>query len=1176
MSGSPLETNVVALDRRGNVLQRIDAAGNVFTNAFDGLNRLKIAAGPPVLSITLDCGDMPVTCTNYVTNVVQQIETTSYDYAGINTTNADALGDMTVRTRDALGRVTLAEAFGPGSSTPVRVIQNAYSLDNRYVTRTDGSNSLTISTQYAFDNDGRVLMTSRYPASDVVEFTVQSYDLAGNQVQAAQCSSSNGTVTVWSTNSWNYDGLNRKTEEITRDGATTVFGYNGFGDLTSRSMPGGLTWDATYNTAGQILTENDSSGGQSTRNFTNTYNLSGPFAGLLNTAADSRGVTQTNSYDDYLRVVGVGTSGSLAAQQMSCAWQYDVRGFVTNITQSFANTNTGPTTIIGRQFDAYGQILSESDSLGTTISQGWDAAGRRIQSGGQLFQYQADGRIIGVNGSTFGFGDDGLLTGRTNSSRAVVVNSRDGEGKLLRQTTTANSSTVLTENWSWTGDDLPVSYAAARTDYTDSRQFTYGTATRRLTQETFNLNGSQSVTNNYTYDGGTAAGLGVLTAAGEGSNSWSGSLDAFSRISTETNSIIHRTANGNVNGAATLRGYLNGQPLNVTYDPHAASVWYADIALSAGTSNTLSIYADHPSGLFTTNQNSTFTVAAGAFDSEQSQYDGSGNVTNRVWKRADGTVVRTQSLTWDAFGNLVNVTDLDGTNNGYNIVSVFDGLGRQVQTIETTISNNVALVTNPAPVVVTYAYDPQVGFLIEYVGITQGSSSRQDWFAYGPDISTRYGGMHGIGGLDTISTTVGPLNTTAAVINDAFGNVIGAITNSVLAWNASRESLYAPVEGYAPPRLSLDAPAFASVAWRTRPLNAVGFVQLGMRPYDPVRRAFMSADPLGHDADAGLNTAFGGNPAAFFDPDGRDWHQQYQNSPYPTLGFDAPPGYVPDYINGGITESYESRLLALWAEYQGSPEYLAYIQSLNSNASGNPIANYFGGIAYLYGALADETDNPYLGASLDFVSSLGSMGQRMTSPSAYIAQAAYDYDAAGGGITGVLGVVNRYNPTKPFYEVASGIDLNDGHELSGVERTSAGLNAFGTVLLGSAGVLNNPGTFAESGTIDPSLVRFTQDSISPNFKNGSSISDLVDALNGPDGADVASQVPPIRLVQQNGLLYTLDNRRLAAFSMTDFEVPYVMATPEEIAAEWTTKFTTTPEQGMGQFITVRPPKGWVP
>jgi YD repeat-containing protein len=883
---TPLETNVVVADHRGNIVQRTDAANNVFTSIYDGLDRLKVAVGPQIISITPSCGLMPVGCTNYVTNLVQQAGTNFYDLAGINVTNANALGEKTVTTRDVLGRATLVQTFAANSTTPVRVSQNTYSADQHTVTKYEGSSSQVIPTQYVFDNDGHAVLTSRYPsypATNVVEFILQTYDLAGNCVQSAQCSSSNGAVTVWSTNSWTYDGLNRLAAETTRDGAVTSFGYDALDDVVSRTMPGSLSWVASYNSAGQITTENDKNGAQTTRNVSYAYYSSAsPFAGLLNTTTDNRGVTRTNSYDDYLRVGGVATAGSLPEQQMSCSWQYDVRGLLTNIVQSFASGTTGPTTSISRQYDAYGQLTAESVTPGTTVGQGWDVTGRRITSGNQAFQYRADGRIVANDYSTFGYGDNGLLTAKTNGLRVVTVDQRDGAGKPLQETTKVNGSTVLAENWSWTGDDLPSAYTAARSDFTDARQFAYATASRRLTQETFNLSGSQSVTNNYSYDNGTAGGLGVLTkAATQSSNSWAASLDAFSRVSTETNSIIHRTASGFVNGAATLRGYLNGQPLNLNHDPHSASAWLADVALSAGTTNTLAVYADHPSGLFTTNRNSTFTVAPGSFDSEQSAYDGSGNVTNRVWKRADGTVVRTQNLIWDAFGDLVKVTDLDSTNNGVSLVSVFDGLGRQVQTIETTISNNVALVTNPAPVVVTYTYDPQAEFLIEGVNISQGISSRQDWFAYGPDISGSYGGMHGVGGLEAIATTAGTLNTITVLIDDYFGNVLGAVTNASVAWNASRASLYAPVEGYAPPRLSLDAPAYASLAWRTRPMNAAGYIQLGARPYDPIRRAFMASDPLGHDADPGLNTAFGGNPAAFFDADGRDWKQHFEQ----TYGF---------------------------------------------------------------------------------------------------------------------------------------------------------------------------------------------------------------------------------------------------------------------------------------------------
>jgi hypothetical protein len=53
----------------------------------------------------------------------------------------------------------------------------------------------------------------------------------------------------------------------------------------------------------------------------------------------------------------------------------------------------------------------------------------------------------------------------------------------------------------------------------------------------------------------------------------------------------------------------------------------------------------------------------------------------------------------------------------------------------------------------------------------------------------------------------------------------------------------------------------------------------------------------------------------------------------------------------------------------------------------------------------------------------------------------------------------------------------------------------------------------------------------------------------------ADQVPAIRLVEKDGHLFTLDNRRLEAFRRAGVDVPYRMATPAEAAKEaW--KFTT--------------------
>jgi hypothetical protein len=104
------------------------------------------------------------------------------------------------------------------------------------------------------------------------------------------------------------------------------------------------------------------------------------------------------------------------------------------------------------------------------------------------------------------------------------------------------------------------------------------------------------------------------------------------------------------------------------------------------------------------------------------------------------------------------------------------------------------------------------------------------------------------------------------------------------------------------------------------------------------------------------------------------------------------------------------------------------------------------------------------------------------------------------------------------------------------------------------------------------LPRFSQRGVSPTFKNGNSLADTVSALQNGDVS--ASDFPAIRLVERDGNMYTLDNRRLVAFQQAELtEVPYTMATPEEIAAEsW--KFDPGTD---GTSITIRGGGGiWSP
>jgi hypothetical protein len=101
-------------------------------------------------------------------------------------------------------------------------------------------------------------------------------------------------------------------------------------------------------------------------------------------------------------------------------------------------------------------------------------------------------------------------------------------------------------------------------------------------------------------------------------------------------------------------------------------------------------------------------------------------------------------------------------------------------------------------------------------------------------------------------------------------------------------------------------------------------------------------------------------------------------------------------------------------------------------------------------------------------------------------------------------------------------------------------------------------------TVNPSQVRFTQDSVGAKFKSGHSVDETAEALG--NGTLSPSDLDPIRLVEHEGSLYTLDNRRLVAFQKAGLdEVPYRMATAREIAREWKKEFTTLTD-GIGILI----------
>lgn len=883
---APLATNIVESDRRGNVIRSVDAGGFVSTNQFDGLDRIKIAAGPAIISLLPT--NVPAFPGMALSNVVQQTLTYQYDASGQVLTVTNALGEKSIVTRDALGRVVRAEIWDATNAT-IRLSVTAYAANHHGSTTTNGSGAgAIVSTAYT-DNEGNPVLAVAYPSAHVTEIAWQSFDVAGNRVAAQQISRTNSQATVWATNGWTYDGLNRVHTATARDGATTTFDYDPAGNVTNRAVPGGIVWRASYNGAGQPLQEYDSGGGLNAHtNLYTYYPSNSPYAGLLQTNIDGRRVTCLYTYDDWLRPATNAHSGPLAEHSLTTVMLYDARGLLTNTTESFNDASIGPTNRHVRRYDAYRQLESETiltnGALFTITGQGWDAAGRRTAVGlstfGFAYAWRPDGLLAAsqgrTGGGTYSYDAAGQLVSRIVGPRATTISSRDGTGRPLTIGTLVNGGSTLSESLSYTGDGLIGAHTVTRPDFTDQRAYAYAEWSRRLTEERLNLDASARWTNAFAYDSGVAAGPGVLTKAGPASTNlatWSGGVDGLSRIVAETNTAIRYPASGRLNasnGTVTVNILLDGQPQAVTTlattNAQWPTEWRARVELSPGT-HQLTAQAVQSSSLYFTNTLHWLTNSLGKQTAVDTM-DSGGYLTQRIWKNPNGTTNRTQTFSWDGRGRLVKVIERDAQTNGLDWTAVYDALGRRLLTRSVTVTNGTVL--NAQPTTITVNYDPEYEFLELGVAV----NGKTTWKLHGPDLSRGYGSMNGLGGFDAI--VPGP-ELFCPTINDARGNVLAVYdqTHGMLKWNASRPSGYGAVPGSRSPPLGHGADLVQASAWRGRWMDVIGSYQIGLRAYLPESGTWASPDPLGHNGSDNLRSFCFGDPVNIWDSDGRVGRELY-------------------------------------------------------------------------------------------------------------------------------------------------------------------------------------------------------------------------------------------------------------------------------------------------------------
>jgi RHS repeat-associated protein len=349
----------------------------------------------------------------------------------------------------------------------------------------------------------------------------------------------------------------------------------------------------------------------------------------------------------------------------------------------------------------------------------------------------------------------------------------------------------------------------------------------------------------------------------------------------------------------------------------------------------------------------------------------------------------------------------------------------------------------------------------------------------------------------------------------------------------------------------------------------VGLTYFGKRFYAPLLGRWISADPLalhGPAGDPNLYAYVHGRVLSLIDPLGlQDAPPEPPTTYHESKGADGRPQLDFDWIN--IVGSAPARATPQPADTGpsgadvagaivasgGFLNYWAYEAASRPDAGVAPRELPPGGLSGEYepGLLADPLMRTFFSVSLD-VALGAAAGEALASSSVL---------ACRPVMTGGLAVAQESGLTLAPESIILR-NLGAGSAEAAQENALSRSLAAGSVEAAGGG---------GAATIDTALVRFSQDSVKGEFRNGTTLNEAIGALRA-GGAEAAASYPPIRLFEREGMLFTLDNRRLLVFSQAGLPVPFRMATTAEVAAETAgpfSKFTTTAAQGWGRFITVR-------
>ncbi len=462
-TATPTET--IRYDARGNVKERIDAAGARTLLYYDALNRKKVeirqtsASGNSYSSFTYDANGNVKTTRVYAGSVTLPAN------AGGTAPAAPAGGYReTTFNYDALNRTTSSQVasvvtgtYALGYAAANLVTTYTYDAGGNVVKMTDPNGGETFSwydllgqktaqldaqgylTSWAYDPDGNVTTERRY----VTRFT-------GTAALSAPPALS--TVAADRVTQYGYDRNGNRTSEARL--SVEAYAINATTGVLS-SVTGTATVQYLYNGLGQVVRKIEATGNQTDYGYDGAGRLSSEVRAAF-TDFNNQSVSPTTQYlyDGLGNLSRATQSGATNAPARVTTYSYGAGGRLATMTDAAGFTRSYAYDVMGRvKKESYGRATAAGGIVTDALATRYDLAGRKIFQGvaswnGSAFamldysqtQYNGYGEVwkSGVNGlwQTENVYD--------NAGRLSATNSGDGVWKLFGYDRNGNQTVTIT------------------------------------------------------------------------------------------------------------------------------------------------------------------------------------------------------------------------------------------------------------------------------------------------------------------------------------------------------------------------------------------------------------------------------------------------------------------------------------------------------------------------------------------------------------------------------------------------------------------------------------------------------------------------------------------------------------------------------------------------------------